>query len=75
MLDAVDARYPGNRMLSLWLPQLTTTTEMPYTSSSTTTTAYPYYSNKIRFDDYRTESPNAMSSIENANEEDNFVKK
>lgn len=75
MLDAVDVRYPGNRMLNLWLPQLATTTEMPDTSSSTTTTAYPYYSNKIKFDDYQTESPNEMSSIENANEEENFIKK
>ena len=61
-------------MLSLWFPQLVTTTEKPQTSS-TTTTEDPYYSEEIKFNDYITESPNKMSSIENANEEENFVKK
>ncbi|CAH1728415.1 unnamed protein product [Chironomus riparius] len=75
MLDAVDLRFPGNRMLKLWFPQLETTSVNPETSSIKTTTAYPYRNEVIKFNDYITKSPNEMSSIENDNEEDNFVKK
>jgi len=62
-------------MLNLWFPQLATTTEIPGISSTTTSTAHPYYSDEIKFNDYITESPNEMSSIENANEEENFIRK
>jgi hypothetical protein len=59
-------------MLNLWFPQLATTTEIsPSEVSTSTTTAYPYYSDEIKFN----ESPNEMSSIENANEEENLIKK
>ena len=62
-------------MLKLWFPHLETTSINPETSFIKTTTAYPYRSEEIKFNDYITESPNEMSSIENDNEEDNFVKK
>lgn len=61
MLDSIDARYPGNKILSLWFPSLQTTT---------TSTASPFFDTSnssdegaVDFNDFITESPNDSSEI------------
>ncbi|KAG5671567.1 hypothetical protein PVAND_001760 [Polypedilum vanderplanki] len=65
MLDQIDSRYPGNRILSLWFPALTTTTTT--TTASTPTNTTENESLEVHFNDYITDSNEKMSSIENAN--------
>ncbi|CAO1428605.1 unnamed protein product [Diamesa hyperborea] len=65
MFDTIDLRYPGNRILNIWLPELqTTTTQAPVTTS----TQRSYFDEgTIDFNEFITDKPNSSEEIEDNN--------
>ncbi|CRK89269.1 CLUMA_CG003028, isoform A [Clunio marinus] len=70
MLDNVDLRYPGDRIIEIWFPKLQTTESPPAVSSEETNDD----EGNVDFNDYISESPIEQLEDENKSSENNIDK-